>query len=287
MKKMILIMMIALLGVMFVGCDEDDDDYIIIDDIANPQAPQGVYSITGDEEIYLYWLPVEYDNLRFYRIWRNTDGGNDYYLYDTALSSGYVDYGVANGNTYYYAVTTYGWDREESVLSYEFVWDTPRPEGPGLALYDANTVSHHSGFDFSAQAIRSWDYPLTDIYIDYDAGLETFFINVGRDSTDIQDMGFTYNFDEITMAPDTSVGWSYVGWLEIIEGHTYVIWTHEYTYAKLRVTYVNYADGYVEFQWAHQEDIGNPQFRPRASGSDTFQKQRPGMSLPAGFGTQK
>ncbi len=287
MKKIILIMLIAMLGVTFIGCDEDDDDYIVIDELADPQAPQGVYSITADEEIYLYWLPVEYDNLRFYRIWRNTDGGNEYYLYDTTLSTSYVDEGVSNGNTYYYAVTTYGWDREESGLSYEFVWDTPRPEGSGLALYDANTDPNFAGFDFSAQAIRPFDYALTDIYIDYDAGLETFFLNIGRDTTDIQDMGFTYSFDEITMAPDTAVGWSYVGWLEIIEGHTYVIWTHEDTYAKLRVTYADYANGYVEFQWAHQEDMGNPQLRPRASGSDTFLKQRPSVNMTADFGQHK
>ncbi len=263
-KIIILVASVMVLGLLF-GCDNNNDK-IVVTDYGTPQRPQNVFSITGDGQVRLFWLPVEYDNLQFYRIWRNTDGGDQYYLYDTVLSyfdisvyEDYTDYNVTNGQTYWYAVTAYGMDGEESELSYELVYDTPRPEGTGLVLTDTATVAATSGFDLSTRNILLWNNAETDIFVDYDAGLETYFLNAARSDVYIQDMGFTQDLDEISFAPDT--GWSYVGWQEIIEGHTFVIWA-DHHYAKMRVDYADYNDGWVEFEWAYQIDADNPQLAP-------------------------
>lgn len=264
MKRFIAFVLLLGAAAFFAGCD--DDDHIVTTEYGTPQRPQNVFSVTGDEEVRLFWLPVEYDNLQFYRIWRNTDGGNQYYLYDTVLSyfdisvyEDYTDYNVTNGHTYWYAVTTYGLDGEESELSYELIYDTPRPEGAGLIITDTETDELTAGFDFSTQLVLPWDHPNTDVFVDYDAGLETYFLNAANTNVYIQDMGFTSNFEEISFAPDT--GWSFVGWQEIIEGHTFVIWANNH-YAKLRVNYADYDDGWVEFEWAFQVDEDNPQLAP-------------------------
>ena len=44
-------------------------------------------------------------------------------------ASRYVDDDVRNGSTYFYAVSAYDYDGNESELSPEQVYDTPRPSG--------------------------------------------------------------------------------------------------------------------------------------------------------------
>ena len=41
----------------------------------------------------------------------------------------YVDDDVRNGSTYFYAVSAYDYDANESELTPEQVYDTPRPSG--------------------------------------------------------------------------------------------------------------------------------------------------------------
>ncbi|MEO0156993.1 MAG: hypothetical protein ABIL07_07755, partial [candidate division WOR-3 bacterium] len=67
--------------------------------------------------------------------------------------------------------------------------------------------------------------------------------------------GYTASFDEIGYAPDD--GWSPTGIVEAIVGHTYVIWTWDNHFAKIRVASLK--PGYVIFDWAYQVDPGNPE----------------------------
>lgn len=252
---------IALLTLLIAGCDNETTKYIevpVVEDLA-PAVPQGVYSITGDEAVYIYWLPVQDEDLAYYRVWWSPDD-DVYELMGTATNEYYFDYEVNNGVTYYYAVSAVDDAGNESALSYETVFDTPRPEGATL-LTDYNQVSSTSGFDFSAQARVSGGSVEADIYLDYDVGLQTFFINVGDENTDIQDMGYTYDFDEIGYSPGD--GWSAVGWSEIILYHTYIIWTNDNHFAKIRVIKINGTSS-VEFQWAYQTDYANQELaRPQ------------------------
>ena len=76
-------------------------------------------------------------------------------------------------------------------------------------------------------------------------------------------MGYTYTLDEISWAPPDGWVLSTDG-LELVEGHTYVIWTWDGFYAKLRVTNLDDDDEYVDFDWAYQVDHDNPELmRPR------------------------
>ena len=248
-------------GLLVFGCEENNTDYVYIDYV--PAVPQGVYSITGDEAVYLFWSPVRESDLDGYRVYRSVNDDEYFYIGSTA-STEYVDNDVSNGNTYFYAVTAVDDEGSESDLSYETVFDTPRPEGFGLYLADFNDYPTISGYDFSTYSILPYDFTNADIYIEYNTFDEVFYINVTNDLTDIQDMGYTDNFDEIGYSPMD--GWSAVGWSEIILGHTYIIWTKDDNYAKLRVTALNGTTS-VRFDWAYQTDPGNPELaRPQHDG---------------------
>ncbi|MEW5924598.1 MAG: hypothetical protein AB1746_11480 [Candidatus Zixiibacteriota bacterium] len=259
--KTIVITGIAILTLLMAGCEKETTRYIevpVAEDLP-PAVPQGVYSITGNEAVYIYWLPVQDDDLAYYRVWWSPDD-DLYELMGTTTNEYYFDYEVNNGETYYYAVSAVDDAGHESALSYETVFDTPRPEGATL-LTDFYQVSSTSGFDFSAQARVPYNSIAADIYLEFDPGLQTFFINVGDVNTDIQDMGYTYDFDEIGYSPGD--GWSAVGWSEIILYHTYIIWTNDNHFAKIRVININGTSS-VEFQWAYQTAYANPELaRPQ------------------------
>ena len=250
-----IIIMTALVAAAFIGCTDETTKYIEID---NPPAiPQNVRTVTGNDTVFIYWLPVQDKDLDYYRVWWSQDDSIYHFMAATDEEM-YIDTDVDNGTTYYYAVSAVDSGGHESEPSYQFqaVYDTPRPEGTGLYLIDANEQPSEAGYDFSQYAIVAYDDAEADIYVDYDINLEAFFINAGKDMTDIQDMGYTSKFSEIDVAPDS--GWSTVGWLEIIPGHTYVVWTSDNHFAKLQVSRIigNYG---VEFHWGYQTAIGNPE----------------------------
>ncbi|HEX2896619.1 MAG TPA: hypothetical protein VHP63_01030, partial [candidate division Zixibacteria bacterium] len=93
------------------------------------------------------------------------------------------------------------------------------------------------------------------IYIDGAAG--AFYINVADTLTDLQDVGYTNSFDAVGYAPTD--GWSENGWAEIILGHTYIVWTRDLNYAKMRVESIASGSGLVSFRWAYQTDPDNPE----------------------------
>jgi len=254
MKKVIAIVLAAGLVMSVVGCEDESTRYVEVD--RTPAIPQGVYSITADEAVYIYWLPVREADLDFYRIWWSDEADGNYELVGTSDDESYVDDDVDNGTTYFYAVSAVDFDGNESDLSYETVFDTPRPEGFDVSVYDFNIDPDHAGFDLSAAQVIPYNAAAADFYIDWDDELLAFFINVSDENTDIQDMGYTQNFDEIGYAP--SDGYSYVGWSEVIEGHTYIIWTRDDHFAKVRVTYADYDNlDNIIFDWGYQPSEGD------------------------------
>jgi len=50
---------------------------------------------------------------------------------------------------------------------------------------------------------------------------------------------------------------TFFDWAQVIEGHTYVVWTDGDHYAKLRAVAV--ASTWARFDWALQVDPGNPE----------------------------
>jgi hypothetical protein len=262
MNKLILAI-VAILALWLAGCEDETTRYIVEDN--PPSTPQGVYSITGDESVFVIWLSVRDSDLDFYRVWRSLDD-SVYKVIASTEDTTFLDTDLDNGTTYYYAVSAVDKAGQESALSFDqLVYDTPRSSGENLLLFDYHIDADRSGFDFSQQRISSSEDTIhTDIYVDYDSALETFFLTAGNRFTDIQDMGYTHDFDEIGFAPDS--GWSAVGWCEIIKDHTYVIWTWDDHFAKMRVLdiYESFPLLAVVFDWAYQDAPANQELaRPQ------------------------
>jgi len=57
--------------------------------------------------------------------------------------------------------------------------------------------------------------------------------------------------------------------VEVIFGHSYIIWTRDNHFAKLRVNGFIRAYGIV-FDWAYQVDPGNPELAPRPPHRDEY-----------------
>lgn len=256
--KKIFFSLIVLFGMsfFFVGCEERV--YVVKPDTTPPSSPKGFYSITGDEVVHLRWEENDESDFKEYRVYRCLDGEDHYHRIATTKTAKFDDYTVTNGVTYHYAVSAVDKDGNESNLSKD-VYDTPRPAGKD-GLYDRYYEPSLAGFDFSESEVLHWlDYQ-TDIYLEYDVGLKTFFLCVADSFTDIQDFGYTDRLDDVDWSP--SKGWSKVGWVEVIQGHSYIIWTADDHYAKLRVGEI-VGDTKIYFDWAYQIDPGNQELAPR------------------------
>jgi hypothetical protein len=187
-----------------------------------------------------------------------------YTLLGSTPKATFVDRGARNGNTYYYAVTAYDFSGNESDLSKDVAYDTPRPEGYNVSLLDRFVSPNLAGYDFSAYATVNYNTDYTDVYVEFASNGVPYFV-VWKD-TEIQDMGWTRDLDEISAAP--TQGWSPTKDAHIITGHTYVIKTWDNHYAKVRVKDIPRSG--VLFDWAYQTAVGNteliaPRMLPKRS----------------------
>lgn len=252
-------LIVSLFVLSLSSCDRRVTEYYSIDDFP-PAIPSGVYSVTGDGEVTVYWCPVIEEDCEGYNLYRGDSAlVGPYYLVSTLYGmyrDYYTDAGLFNGKTYYYAVTSFDESGNESDLSYEDVFDTPRPEGFDVTLRDFDTRPDSCGFNLSTQQVVRFDgYNNTaaDFYLDYDDG--NLFISVAKDFTYLQDMGYTESLYEIDYAP--AGGWSLWGRAEAIPYHTYVVLTEDDHYAKIRLTVVSGSLHRILFDWAYQTDPGN------------------------------
>ncbi|MEZ5359081.1 MAG: hypothetical protein R3F48_09660 [Candidatus Zixiibacteriota bacterium] len=259
-KLLILIAAIAALGL--VGCDNDDDCILCSGDAGAPPVPQGVYSITGDGAVYIYWNHIDdvEGDFDYYIVYRSNHPDTGYWSIGETTDNEFVDDNVTNGQTYYYAVSSIDIYGHLSDLSYEYVFDTPRPEAYNQRLYDFNINPDNSGWDFSGRRVVAYNSIDADFYVEYYDANGVFYINVSNIDTDIQDMGYTSNLDEVNYSP--TEGWSQLGWVEVIAGHTYIIWTDDNHFAKVRVTAVDIPNNSIVVDWAYQVDTGNPELKP-------------------------
>lgn len=237
-------------------------------DLTPPAAPRGLRSVTGDHTAYLSWLGNTESDVAGYRIYEGPCAGGSGCPYDRIGSTGGTTFtasGLANGVTRFYAVAAYDFAGNESALSYETIFDTPRPEGFGAQLTSYVNTPAAGGWDLSAARGRAWDDPATDIFYGHSG---TTLLMFGRDDalsqTDIQDAGYATSLDAVDFAPNG--GWSPTGTAELIPGHCYIVWTRDDHYAKFRVTrLIAQPSGppIVEFDWAYQVDTGNPELKAR------------------------
>ena len=237
------------------GCYVDTSN---IDD-EPPAVPRGVRTITGDEQVIVEWYPNgEYD-LAGYTVWRGRDDTDFNALVEVSENTTrYTDTTVRNGETYHYAVSAYDIDGNESQLSTENAWDTPRPEGQNIILDDYTLFPGRSGFDFSRPEKGSipWDTPATDVYFGFDTEVNVKYLYSDND-TFMQDLGYHEYFDGVDIVPEMGYTTLFV---ELIEGHVYAIYTPDGNFAKIQVRKLS--DDAVVFDWAYQTEPENVQLAP-------------------------
>jgi hypothetical protein len=252
------------------GCCDECDQPILVD--YPPAAPTGVFSVTGDERVDIYWNANTEPDLAGYDIfWSPTSDAQDFeYMVSTRRDEAqYADFDVDNGITYFYMVRAY--DRAGNVSDFsDVIFDTPRPAGTGLVLHDyLGQNAGSSGYDFSAFAVQAWNISTTDVYFGLPSGIPTLFgrgSDVG-DGVDVQDYGFV-DLDFVDWAPEILDGWSPSKRVEMIPGHSYVVQIlgadDYYYYAKLFCQ--SQSGDLVVLNWAYQEDPGNPELSPGRGG---------------------
>lgn len=259
--------------IFLAGCQ--DETLVFVED--NPPAvPSGVYTVTGDERVEIFWNPVRQEDVAGYGVYRSSTLEGPYQRIATierSLADSHTDFNVTNGVTYFYAVDAFDFAGNESELSYENAFDTPRPAGFNVTIFARQEIQGSSGIDFSdwdrTTFVTGWTANDTDVYFQR-VGTVLFARGTVINSVwnDIQDLGFTSSMDEVSWAP--AEGWSVApNGVELIEGHTYVVWTHDEFFAKFRVTQVlgpDIAPTGAVIDWAYQIDPGNPELSPQYGG---------------------
>ncbi len=234
-------------GLLLTGCHE----MVTHPDVTPPAEPTGLRTSTGDNFIELFWNANTEPDLAGYNVYVSSSYDGRYQLIGSTRDTYFLDNGARNGNTYYYAVTAYDYDGNESALSMDVAYDIPRPEGYGVLLDDYRLIPGSAGYDFSRYAVVPYDDQYVDMYFENYKG--TLYMDVNTD-TDIQDMGPTASLLDVTVAP--SQGWSPTHDVMLTLGHTYVVWTWDDHYAKFRVTSLSPDRGQID--WAYQLIKSNP-----------------------------
>jgi len=236
------------------GCHNDDH---VVGSNRAPHDVEGVYSVTGDGQVTIYWRENQDDDIDYYKVYRNSAPTGTFTLIGNSNQPPFVDTHVTNGTTYYYAVSAVDIHGAESPdLSFENVFDTPRPEGTNVTLTDASTTAATAGWDFSAFARVPSTSASADIYFNGSNG-SLVFAGTG---VKIQDAGLI-DLVDVDFGPPASDGWSADGVVEAIPGHSYIVLTADNHYAKFEV--VSKAAGSIVIDWAYQIDPDNPELAPK------------------------
>lgn len=241
----------VMLMLPFVAGCEDEDPVVVV---APPFPPDGVFSVTGDGVVSIYWNPNQEPDLQGYRVYRSVANPGPYYWLDgaelPASATAYDDFDVVNGQTWFYAVTAFN-AVGESGLSLDTVFDTPRPEGFGLVLVELGQDPSRAGYDFSSLSNESQAASLgtTDIYFENTGGVN--YIVAADLLVDIQDYG-VIDLVAVNEAPEK--GWAPSKRAEAIVGHSYIVRVTDgqgdYNMAKFEVKEVTPLS--LRMDWAYQ-----------------------------------
>jgi len=248
---------LAFVAVMVIGCHHP---YYV--DTTPPNPPQGIVATAMDNAIEISWLENAEPDVDGYRVWVSDRYDGRYQVLSTTHHLSFIDLGAKNGVRNYYAVTAFDLAGNESELSTDIVYATARPEGYGTKLGDFHSSPGSAGYDFSTYSVGNYDDDYTDVF--FEAANGRFYLDVWKDS-DIQDMGYTNSLYDIAVAP--GAGWAPSKSAEAIPGHTYVIWTWDDHYAKVRVREVSTAK--VTFDWAYQLATSNPELKRQVAADGT------------------
>jgi hypothetical protein len=252
MKNLVKLLSVLFLIGAFIGCDVNDIVYEI--DTIPPVPPTDVQVINGDNRVDLYWNDNRESDLAGYNIYYSDAYDGKYYLIGSSPYNYYVDDEAVNGEKYFYAVTAYDYNGNESDLSVDVIYATARPEGFNQSIFDFRQFPNNSGYDFSDYSVVPYNSQEVDFFFEIFEG--EFYLDVYSD-TDIQDMGPTNDIYDIPFAPTT--GWSPTKDAFALEGHTYVVWTWNNHYAKIRISQIT--NERIVFDWAYQMVEGERQLK--------------------------
>ena len=260
-KAIPILVVLAALGLS--GCN---DTTTAPRDVTPPAAPRGLFSVTGDGQVALQWLANTESDVSGYRLYQSPCASGTDCPYDRiGVTSGtqFVVAGLTNGVTRFYAVSAVDRAGNESPLSFETVFDTPRPAGVGTLNNYFPSSPAGAGWDFSAFGAKPSNDPTVDMFFGYNGSVHQMF--TPDVLTNIQDAGYASSLDAVDFAP--TAGWSPTGSVELIPGHCYIVWTRDDHYAKFRVTGLSAT--LVSFNWGYQTAAGNPELHARPSHPDS------------------
>lgn len=252
--KTIITTLLFLSGLFASGCQT----FLVEPDVTPPSPPRGLATATGDNMVELTWLANPEPDVSGYHVYVSETPDGSYALIGTTRQAYLLDDGAVNGRLYYYAVQAFDVNGNESELSHDVAYDIPRPEGYDVAIANFRTNPSRAGYDFSTYSIGRYDDQFTDFFFEFHDG--SHYLNVWED-TDIQDMGYTFSLLSVREAPER--GWSPTRDVRVIPGHTYVVWTWDDHFAKIRV--VDVSPTRVIFDWAYQLRKGSPLLKGRSA----------------------
>lgn len=82
-----------------------------------PQTPTGLAAAAGDKQVSLKWNANSEDDLAGYKIYRSTDNQNYELIQTVGLVTSWTNTNLTNGTTYYYKITAYDTENNESEKS--------------------------------------------------------------------------------------------------------------------------------------------------------------------------
>ncbi|MEK6571536.1 MAG: hypothetical protein AABZ61_09210, partial [Bacteroidota bacterium] len=104
---------VVLVSLSILGCTS----HTTFIDITPPAAPRGVEIFAGGELIEVFWIDNTERDLAGYNVYVSLNPQGNFKLIGSTRTAQFVDQGVENGRTYYYAVAAFDFDGNESNLS--------------------------------------------------------------------------------------------------------------------------------------------------------------------------
>jgi hypothetical protein len=272
-------------AVLLSGCSGDETTILNPEDLA---PPLGLKSITGHQQVTLFWWCSNFEDLDGYKVYsREGDHAGDP---DDEIPVGFevidsvevaspcgdqrsiVIAGLTNGTTYSFLVVAARDDWHEISNTSNIVADTPRPESAAEVRIYAKQVRPADGaielsnFDVvDVTDLNTNDYSTADGEGDvmaerFNPGAGPRMWLDGINEGTIQDIGYMADWDDADKAPAS--GYAETGHsIEALMGHVYAVHTGENHYAKLQVTGIDVTEGWVEVKAAYQTAIGDIEYK--------------------------
>lgn len=283
--------LLATAALLWAGCEHRSRNRIVgpYDDSIAPDEPRSVTTVTGDGFVTLYWSAPQALDVDAYAIYISVDDQDYWFVAEVSVHQRHwvvdgsriprsVPVEFVNGNTYWFGVTAIDRAGNESPLSNgSTTFDTPRPAGKGLRLFDVNGPrAQESGYDFSRSpygyAMHGADL-FADIYFVRDAG-RAWMRTAHPGVVEMQDMGWR-DFDDAAVGWFSESEWHGSSSVALSPGHVYVvrIWeetrpdnqNEPFNVGKFQVTGLDAES--VTLQWAYQISPNNPELKPASASS--------------------